>query len=50
MGSIPQMHTVREVGGDTLFAGMYAAYEALSPTMTATLDPLTAHHSGGAGT
>jgi taurine dioxygenase len=48
MGSILHMHTVPEVGGDTLFASMYAAYEALSPTMKQTLDPLTAHHSGGA--
>jgi taurine dioxygenase len=48
MGSILHMRTVPDVGGDTLFASMYAAYEALSPAMKATLEPLTAHHSGGA--
>lgn len=48
MGSILHIHTLPEVGGDTLFASMYAAYEALSPTMQQTLDGLTARHSGGA--
>ena len=33
MGSILYLHTVRPVGGDTLFASMYAAYDALSPRM-----------------
>ena len=33
-------------GGDTLFASMYAAYDALSPQMKAFLEPLTAEHDG----
>ena len=32
-------------GGDTMFANMYAAYEALSPAMRAMLDPLRAVNS-----
>ena len=48
MGSILHLQVVPEVGGDTLFASMYAAYEALSPAMKETLGQLTAHHSGGA--
>ncbi|SFG27365.1 taurine dioxygenase [Novosphingobium sp. CF614] len=46
MGSILYMHTVPEDGGDTLFASMYAAYDALSPAMKAFLEPLTAVHDG----
>jgi taurine dioxygenase len=34
-----------EVGGDTLWASMYAAYDALSDPMRAMLDGLTALHS-----
>ena len=33
MGSLLRLHTVPETGGDTLFANMYAAYEALSDRM-----------------
>ena len=35
-----------EVGGDTLFASMYAAYDSLSERMKTYLDGLTAMHSG----
>ncbi len=48
MGSVLHMTIVPPVGGDTLFASMYAAYDALSPTVKDLLEPLTAHHSGGA--
>ncbi|WP_067734848.1 TauD/TfdA dioxygenase family protein [Novosphingobium naphthalenivorans] len=44
MGSILYMHTMPEAGGDTLFASMYAAYDALSAPMKAFLEPLTAIH------
>lgn len=47
MGSILRLHTVPGSGGDTLFANMYAAYEALSDRMKALLDGLTAIHDGG---
>ena len=47
MGSILRMHTVPEIGGDTLFANMYAAYGALSERMRALLDGLQAVHDGG---
>lgn len=46
MGSILYLPIVPEDGGDTLFASMYAAYDALSPAMKAFLDPLTAVHDG----
>ncbi|HSG02075.1 MAG TPA: TauD/TfdA family dioxygenase, partial [Vicinamibacterales bacterium] len=32
LGSILHIHTAPETGGDTLFASMYAAYDALSDT------------------
>jgi taurine dioxygenase len=46
MGSILYIHTLPHHGGDTLFASMYAAYDALSPAMKAFLEPLTAVHDG----
>lgn len=44
MGSILYLPIVPETGGDTLWASMYAAYEALSDRMKAYLDGLTAVH------
>ena len=39
--------TAPKVGGDTLFANQYAAYDELSPAMKARIDPLVAlHHYG----
>lgn len=46
MGSILQMRVLPEVGGDTLFANMVAAYDALSAPMRAFLATLTATHDG----
>lgn len=46
MGSILYIRTAPEYGGDTLFANMYAAYEALSPRMQTYLEGLTAIHDG----
>ena len=46
MGTILYMHTVPPNGGDTLFASMYAAYDALSDRMKAHLEGLTAEHDG----
>ena len=47
MGSILRLHTVPDSGGDTLFASMYAAWDALSEHMQQYLDGLTAVHDGG---
>jgi taurine dioxygenase len=44
MGSILYLPIVPEAGGDTLFASMYAAYDALSPRMKAYLDGMMAVH------
>ena len=44
MGSILHLQQVPSRGGDTCWANMYEAYEALSPAMQAFLDPLTAQH------
>jgi alpha-ketoglutarate-dependent taurine dioxygenase len=46
MGSILYIKQCPPSGGDTLFASMYAAYEALSDRMKAYLDGLTAVHDG----
>ena len=45
MGSILRAVMLPPVGGDTCFASMVAAYEALSPAMQQLLDPLGALHS-----
>ncbi|HXF35282.1 MAG TPA: TauD/TfdA family dioxygenase [Candidatus Acidoferrales bacterium] len=47
LGTILYNHTVPpDGGGDTQFASMYAAYDALSPRMQAYLEGLTATHDG----
>ena len=46
MGSILYIRQCPPRGGDTLFANMYAAYEALSDRMKTYLDGLTAMHDG----
>jgi len=45
MGSILYAREVPETGGDTLFASMYAAYDALSDGLKETLEGLQAVHS-----
>ncbi len=47
MGSILHLHEVPPTGGDTLFASMYAAYDALSDKMKDYLEGLIAIHDGG---
>ena len=46
MGSILYIKTCPPRGGDTLFASMYAAYDALSDRMKTYLEGLTAMHDG----
>jgi taurine dioxygenase len=46
MGSLLYAREVPAHGGDTIWANMYAAYDALSPGMKRMLDPLRALHSG----
>jgi len=46
MGSILYIRQCPPRGGDTLFANMYAAYEALSDRMKTYLDGLTTRHDG----
>ena len=45
LGTVLQLHNVPSAGGDTLFANMYAAYDALSDTMKRFLNGLTATHN-----
>ena len=44
LGTLLQLHVLPECGGDTLFANMYAAYEALSAPLKTMVDGLTALH------
>ena len=45
MGSILYLTDTPEIGGDTMFSSMYAAYEALSPAMKVFLEGLSAEHA-----
>ncbi|HVO87753.1 MAG TPA: TauD/TfdA family dioxygenase [Casimicrobiaceae bacterium] len=44
LGSLLHCKEIPEVGGDTVFANMYLAYETLSPTLRSILDGLHAVH------
>ncbi len=44
LGTMLQLHQLPSCGGDTLFASMYAAYDALSDKMKEILSGLTAMH------
>jgi taurine dioxygenase len=44
LGTILQLHILPEIGGDTLFANMYAAYETLSTPLKGMLKNLTTLH------
>lgn len=46
MGSILYLHEIPPVGGDTLFASMYAAYDALSEPIKHLIEGMTAIHDG----
>jgi taurine dioxygenase len=45
LGAILQAHAVPPSGGDTIWTSMYAAYEALSPSMRSFAEGLGAYHS-----
>ncbi|MDB5412576.1 MAG: taurine dioxygenase, 2-oxoglutarate-dependent [Rubritepida sp.] len=49
MGSVLHLTEVPDVGGDTMFASMYAAYDALSDRVKTMLDGMTATHDGEKG-
>lgn len=44
MGTMLQIHQLPPTGGDTLWASMFAAFEALSPSLQQYLSTLTAKH------
>jgi taurine dioxygenase len=45
LGTMLQLHVLPDIGGDTLFANMYAAYETLSAPLKRMLGELTATHA-----
>jgi taurine dioxygenase len=45
LGTMLQIHVLPEIGGDTLFANMHAAYDALSDPIKEMLGHLTALHA-----
>lgn len=45
LGTILQLHILPDIGGDTMFANMYAAYEALSAPLKTLVTGLTAVHA-----
>ena len=45
LGTMLQLQVLPPSGGDTMFANMYAAYEALSPAIRTMIDGLTATHA-----
>jgi taurine dioxygenase len=45
LGTMLQLHILPDIGGDTMFANMYAAYDALSEPLKRMLAGLTATHA-----